>query len=97
MAEELKPCPFCGGEAKAGRADGLCWVECSMCGAEAGFTPRPGPSARVWNNRADDKDAARYRWLRDNPSAEWRPFALRAGATADEADAAIRAAMEARK
>lgn len=42
-------------------------------------------------------DAARYRWLRDNPSAEWRPFALRAGATADEADAAVDAAMEARK
>ena len=42
-------------------------------------------------------DAARYRWLRDNPSAEWRPFALRAGATADEADAAVRAAMEAGK
>ena len=108
MAEELKPCPFCGGEAKAGRAGGLCWVECSMCGAEAGFTPRPGPSARVWNNRADDQDAARYRYLRDHTHVVIGRSAGRYRATdvlnnvlltdwMDAHEAAVDAAMEARK
>jgi len=37
-------------------------------------------------------DAARYRWLRDVGDATWRPFGIRAGYSAAQADAAIDAA-----
>lgn len=39
------------------------------------------------------KDAKRYRWLRDVGDATWRPFALREGYSAEMADKAIDAAM----
>ncbi len=42
----------------------------------------------------EKKDAARYRWLRDVGDATWRPFALREGYSAAQADAAIDAAMK---
>jgi hypothetical protein len=41
----------------------------------------------------DAKDAARYRWLRDVGDATWRPFAIREGYSAAQADDAIDAAM----
>lgn len=109
MAEELKPCPCCGGKAifqeiEDSESDnfGGHFIECRSCRLTTnlrfacGDYPRP-LLAETWNRREDAADAARYRWLRDNPSAEWRPFAIRAGMTADEADAAVRAAMEAGK
>lgn len=40
------------------------------------------------------KDAARYRWLRDVGDATWRPFGVREGYSAAQADAAIDAAIE---
>lgn len=40
-------------------------------------------------------EAARYRWLRDVGDATWRPFGIRAGYSAQEADAAIDAAIAA--
>lgn len=40
-------------------------------------------------------DAARYRFLRDNEYASWRPYSLRAGYSATEADALVDAAMSA--
>lgn len=42
---------------------------------------------------AEAVDAARYRWLRDVGDATWRPFGIRAGYSAAQADAAIDAAM----
>ena len=39
------------------------------------------------------KEAKRYQWLRDVGDATWRPFGIRAGYSADMADAAIDAAM----
>lgn len=38
-------------------------------------------------------DAARYRWLRDVGDATWRPFGLRHGYSAAQADAEIDRAM----
>ena len=39
------------------------------------------------------KEAKRYQWLRDVGDATWRPFGIRAGYSADMADAAIDEAM----
>ena len=40
-----------------------------------------------------NRDAMRYRWLRDIGDATWRPFGIRAGYSADMADSAIDKAM----
>jgi hypothetical protein len=42
---------------------------------------------------AQERDAKRYRWLRDTGDATWRPFAVREGYSAKQADAAIDTAM----
>jgi len=42
-------------------------------------------------------DASRYRWIRDNDDPSWRPFALRAGCSAGEADAQVDAATAAQQ
>lgn len=39
------------------------------------------------------KDAERYRWLRDVGDATWRPFDIREGYSAEQADAAIDAVL----
>lgn len=45
-------------------------------------------------SRGDARDAARYRWLRDNEEATWRPWNLRDGCTGAMADAAVDHAMK---
>lgn len=51
--DELKPCPFCWGEAEIlGRA--YCWVRCKSCGVETkGFKNRT-PAIEAWNRRAGE-------------------------------------------
>ena len=63
MAEKLRPCPFCGGEAKAfyDEAGGVYEVQCQECGAEPYIGYRRGaPGMRTlgdvikaWNRRAE--------------------------------------------
>ena len=61
--EKLKPCPFCGSEAKPvfrGRG-GVNYVVCSneegcWCGMTCPVTT-PEEAARIWNRRAIDRDA----------------------------------------
>ncbi len=43
--------------------------------------------------RDAEEDAKRYRWLRDVGDATWRPFGLREGYSAAQADAVIDAAI----
>lgn len=59
---ELKPCPFCGGNAKLAR-DVTCgyetfWAFCTDCHAQANYGHSEAEAARTWNVRADDQSQA---------------------------------------
>ena len=63
MSEELKPCPFCGGEARIdstpyGSKVRIYWVLCEDCGAEDGsILDSQKEAKKSWNTRADtEKD-----------------------------------------
>lgn len=54
MADELKPCPFCGGEAEwRSGGPGCAWVSCKDCPAETGDGNVPRIAA-AWNRRTPD-------------------------------------------
>ena len=66
MSEELKPCPFCGGEAKfvesrdsviPGKLEVVAWnVQCSKCGASTlpnNYYGDKKEAANRWNTRAE--------------------------------------------
>lgn len=60
MAEELKPCPFCGGKAEI-HSDGAFWkfhVECAnvKCGGTTGTVPTKtvASAIKAWNTRAGE-------------------------------------------
>lgn len=68
MSKELKPCPFCGGEALMEAIDFddydytkpsevIWWVRCSVCGAEtdeySGLDEAEAAAIKAWNGRAE--------------------------------------------
>lgn len=62
MNEELKPCPFCGGEAEVIKLENYhtqsyrYFVTCRVCGAEIPRISRSRQQAKsVWNRRADNE------------------------------------------
>lgn len=60
MTEKLKPCPFCGGEAKPVFRGGVNYVVCSneedcWCGMTCPVTT-PEEAARIWNRRTNAKE-----------------------------------------
>lgn len=78
MADELKPCPWCGCFSSIDNDFGRdFWVQCGSpaCGRTDGVIYRtPREAIAAWNTRhqpnggsgaEDARDAARYRWLRD--------------------------------
>ena len=84
MAEELKPCPFCGGEARAFFCEesGTYDVQCQQCGALPFLGKRRGPGCfksmddviAAWNRR--DGSACEQRRTRrtchvDSSHLEW--------------------------
>jgi Lar family restriction alleviation protein len=48
--EELRPCPFCGGE-NLGFSE-IFKVRCYSCGSEGAFRQRKEAAVRAWNQRA---------------------------------------------
>ena len=55
---ELKPCPFCGGEAFVHKftIDGIS-VMCRVCHAQTGHQTKEVHAIEAWNRRADDGKA----------------------------------------
>lgn len=64
MSEELKPCPFCGGEAEiisgsefrdfvSEPIDELFFVKCSKCYVPTALFPSPQEARKAWNRRVD--------------------------------------------
>lgn len=52
MSDELKPCPFCGGENVTNEFDDpFYFVICGICGASSAFSDEEG-AVRLWNARA---------------------------------------------
>ena len=62
MAEKLKPCPFCGGEARMvlQHNDDGTWVRyyvcCYACGSKTKEYKAHEIAHRAWNRRAGDSD-----------------------------------------
>ena len=60
MAEKLKPCPFCGGEAELKDTSGFIVVKCESCGVESGMVKVSAEycandkATESWNRRKDN-------------------------------------------
>ncbi|MDX1473345.1 MAG: Lar family restriction alleviation protein [Reinekea sp.] len=52
MSDELKPCPFCGGEAGFEYDSGMVYIECDDCFATTGLFMSQDIAAKKWNTRA---------------------------------------------
>lgn len=62
MSEELKPCPFCGAEARYKYLNGYPWVECSRCDVVGPDFSLREPAIAAWNTRPGE-DAAERRGM----------------------------------
>jgi len=58
MSEELKPCPFCGGDAEVNEIDDEYLSSCSECSANLGFFETEHDAITAWNTRVE-------KWLRN--------------------------------
>ena len=54
MNKELKPCPFCGGEAETEWHHGYCGVKCNDCCAEVSADGM-NDAIEAWNRRTESK------------------------------------------
>ena len=52
MSDELKPCPFCGGEAKLEETNYLgVFVRCLKCGTKTTYRLSSSLAVKIWNSR----------------------------------------------
>ena len=60
MSEELKPCPFCGGDAEITKWHEGYFVECKKqrCGGTIGAYKTEEEAIEAWNTRAKDGNDA---------------------------------------
>lgn len=49
--EELKRCPFCGGEAEIIGSNTTYWIDCNECRAETGLFNTEAEAIVAWNRR----------------------------------------------
>ena len=61
MAEELKPCPMCGGKARTQHLDCMdnyeyWYVECDECGVKTGRELSEKCAIEAWNTRAESPE-----------------------------------------
>lgn len=65
MTTELKPCPFCGGEASTWAQVTLhppgFEIECDSCGASTSADPIEDKAREAWSTRTADKEIERLR------------------------------------
>ena len=52
--EELRKCPFCGGEARVVRASETYWGQCFDCGAETAICDSRPDAIAAWNRRTQN-------------------------------------------
>ena len=52
----LKPCPFCGGEAVYRTSMGVYWVKCIKCGVSIDAAGDRKAANERWNRRAEEED-----------------------------------------
>lgn len=65
MSDDLKPCPFCGGENVTNEFDDPFYsVICGICGASSAFSDEEG-AVRLWNARAAVTDEQFSRAVHD--------------------------------
>lgn len=53
MSEELKPCPFCGGEAILEWEGDSYVISCKECNAEITFEQTRKSAIKAWNRRTE--------------------------------------------
>lgn len=67
MSEELKPCPFCGGEASiaCGSVMSLSrWIECEVCQAEGPLEESNESAIGAWNRRVESTEKEQLAFIR---------------------------------
>ena len=78
MTREIKPCPFCGGEAvvdgttwRASDGEEVCWISCRSCN---GSSPADTPAEAIaaWNRRAETATPTVAEAARALLEAVWR-------------------------
>lgn len=73
LIEELKACPFCGGEAKMTIYKSLYMVECTTCGATIGRSINLNDDPDTLNTRDEVMEAWNLRDVESKPERTCRP------------------------
>lgn len=60
MTDELKPCPFCGGEAEITKNEMRVWVHCTKCYSDTNLYQTQKEAVDAWNLRPIDDYSVKY-------------------------------------